>query len=305
MIIDAHAHYYPEEYLRLIGRPELPPKESAPLRDVSIEGRLEMMDRQGVSIQVLSVSQAQPYLAQAAQAAHASRVGNDLYLELCREHVNRFFSLAQMPLPHVNEAIVEIERVWDDHYNVGATIGCSIAGRHLDDPEFGPVYEELNRRNAVVLLHPTGADCVVDGDDYNFKWLVGAPFEDTMAALRLALSGTTERYPNIRFIVPHLGGALPFLLARILRMTGGRGEQGLRKMYYDTVNGSVDALKCAADYWGVDRLLYGTDFPYESVSEYERRLTYLDEAGFTPSDLEQIKGERVSELLGLAKRLSA
>jgi predicted TIM-barrel fold metal-dependent hydrolase len=305
MIIDVHAHYYPDEYLQLIGRPELPPKESAPLKNVTIEERLEMMDRQGVAIQVLSVSQAQPYLETAADAAHASKVGNDLYLELCREHGNRFFSLAQMPLPHVNESILEIERVWDDKYNVGATIGCSIAGRHLDDPEFAPVYDELNRRNAVVLLHPTGTNCVVDGDDYNFNWLVGAPFEDTIAALRLAMSGITERCPNIRFIVPHLGGALPFLLARILRMTGGRGEQGLRKMYYDTVNGSVDALQCAANFWGVDRLLYGTDFPYESVSEYERRLTYIDEVGLSQKDVDQIKGERIAELLDLAKRLAS
>jgi aminocarboxymuconate-semialdehyde decarboxylase len=305
MIVDVHAHYYPPEYLKLIGRPELPPVQSAPLRDQTIAERLEMMDRQGVDIQVLSVSQAQPYLKEPSDAAGAAKVGNDLYLDLCREHVDRFFTFAALPLPHVDAAIKEIERVGDDKYVVGVTIGCSIDGRHVDDPEFSPVYEELNRRKSAVLLHPTGANCVVDGDDYNFNWLVGAPFEDTIAALRLAMSGIADRYSDIRFIVPHLGGTLPFLLARILRMTGGKGEAALRRMYYDTVSGSVAALQCASDYWGLDRILYGTDYPYEDIAEYERRLTYLDEAGFSAKDLVQIKGERTAELLDLARRLTS
>jgi 6-methylsalicylate decarboxylase len=299
LIVDVHAHYYPVEYLERIGRPELPPAPSAPMRDQSMEERLALLDRLGIDVQVLSVSQAQPYLPGASDAADAARLGNDLYLKLCREHPRRFYTLAALPLPHVDESLAEIDRVWDDPHVVGVTIGCSINEVHLDDPVLEPVYAELDRRRAVVLLHPRGERCVVDGDDYNFNWLVGAPFEDTVAALRLAMSGVGDRYPGIQFIVPHLGGTMPFLLARVLRMTGGRGRDALHAMYYDTVSGSAEGLRCACDYWGPERLLFGTDYPYSDVEEFERRLTYLDEAGLDEAELTRIRGTRATELLGI------
>jgi aminocarboxymuconate-semialdehyde decarboxylase len=305
VIVDVHAHYYPPEYLERIHRPELPPVQSAPLRGQSIETRLELMDRLGIDVQVLSVSQAQPYLAEAADAAEAARLGNDLYVDVCRRFPGRFFTLAALPLPHVSESLEEIDRAMADEDVVGVTIGCSINEMHVDDPSLEPVYAELNRRKAPVLLHPRGERCVVDGEDYNLNWLVGAPFEDTVAALRLAMSGIGDRYPDIRFIVPHFGGTLPFLLARVLRMTGGRGEEALRRMHYDTVSGSVEALRCAADFWGADRLLYGTDYPYSDEYEFERRLTYLDEADLDRDELDRIRGSRAIELLGLAERLAA
>jgi aminocarboxymuconate-semialdehyde decarboxylase len=305
VIVDVHAHYYPREYLDLIGRPELPVKGAAPLNELSIVDRLALMDRMEIDIQILSVSQAQPYLREADAAANAAKVGNDLYVDLCRQYPGRFFLFAALPLPHVTESINEISRMVDENYVVGVTMGCSIGDRHVDDPELEPVYAELNRRKAWVLLHPTGTNCLVGGSDYSLNWLVGAPFEDTVAALRLVLSGLADRYPNIHFIVPHLGGTLPFLLARIMRHEGVRGEEALRQMYYDTVSGSTGALQFAADFWGADRLLYGSDFPYGDLAEFEKRLTYLGDAKISERDLEQIRGERAFELLGLAKRLAA
>lgn len=301
MIVDVHAHYYPREYLDRIGRPELPIAGSAPMRGQSMEERLDLLDRIGIDVQVLSVSQAQPYLEKAADAAAAAVLGNDLYVELCRQHAGRFYTLAALPLPHVDESLAEIDRVWDDPYVVGVTIGCSINDVHVDDPVLEPVYAELSRRKANVLLHPRGERCVVDGDDYNFNWLVGAPFEDTVAGLRLAMSGVADRHPGIQFIIPHLGGTMPFILARVLRMTGGKGEGALRRMYYDTVSGSVEGLKCACEFWGPDRLLFGTDYPYSDVPEFERRLTYLDEAGIDAAELELIRGARAVDLLQLPR----
>jgi aminocarboxymuconate-semialdehyde decarboxylase len=305
MIVDVHAHYYPREYLDLIGRPELPVRGSAPLNDLSIDERVALMDRLGIDVQILSVSQAQPYLSGADAAANAAKVANDLYIDLCRQYPGRFFTFAALPLPHVTESIDEISRLTDENYVVGVTMGCSIGDRHVDDPEFEPVYAELDRHRAWVLLHPTGTNCLVDGTDYSLNWLVGAPFEDTVAALRLVLSGIADRYPNIHFIVPHLGGTLPFLLARVMRHEGVRGEEALRQMYYDTVSGSVGALQFAADFWGADRLLYGTDFPYGDLKEFEKRLSYLGDSTISEGDLAQIRGDRVFELLGPAKRLAA
>jgi predicted TIM-barrel fold metal-dependent hydrolase len=286
MIVDVHAHYYPRDYLDLIGRPELPIKGSAPLNELSIDERVALMDRMGIDVQILSLSQAQPYLSEAVLAANAARVGNDRYVELCQQHPGRFFTFAALPLPHI-------------------TIGCSIGDLHVDHPVFEPIYAELDRRRTWVLLHPTGSNCLVDGDDYSLNWLVGAPFEDTVAALRLVLSGIADRYPNINFIVPHLGGTLPFLLARIMRHDGVRGEEALRRMYYDTVSGSVGALQFAADFWGPDRLLYGSDFPYGDLKEFEKRLNYLGESKISENELAQIRGNRAYVVLGLAKKLGA
>ncbi|MGH9108440.1 MAG: amidohydrolase family protein [Acidimicrobiales bacterium] len=297
MIVDVHAHYYPAEYLQRIGRPELPPVGSAPLRDQQMQERLALLDRMGIDVQVLSVSQAQPYLSGAADGADAAKLVNDLYLEVCREHPRRFFTFAALPLPHIEESLAEIDRVWGDPHIVGVTIGCSIGEMHVDDPALEPVYQELNRRRATVFLHPRGERCLVDGEDYNLNWLVGATFEDTVAALRLAMSGIADRHRDVQFIVPHLGGTMPFLLARVLRMSGGRGSKALHRMYYDTVSGSVEGLKCACEYFGPERLLYGTDYPYSDVAEFERRLTYLDEAGIDDAQLEQIRGARAAGLL--------
>jgi predicted TIM-barrel fold metal-dependent hydrolase len=299
VIVDVHAHYYPAEYLERIGRPELPPVPAAPMRDQTVEDRLALMDRLGIDVQVLSVSQAQPYLPSPADSADAATLGNDLFVELCRDHPRRFFTFAALPLPHVEASLAEIDRVWDDPHVVGVTLGCTVNEVHLDDPVLEPVYAELARRGARVLLHPRGERCVVDGADYNLDWLVGAPFEDTVAALRLALSGVADRHPAIQFIVPHLGGTMPFILARVLRMAGGRGGEALHRMWYDTVSGSVAGLRCACEFWGPERLLFGTDYPYSDVAEFERRLTYLDEAGIGAGQLEQIRGARAVELLGL------
>ena len=112
--------------------------------------------------------------------------------------------------------------------------------------------------HAKVFWHPVGQDDTPWLAGHNLAWLAGAPFEDTAAALRLILAGVTDRYPRIRFIVPHLGGTIPFLLARVTRKSTAEITGGLRGMYYDTVSGSPDALTSACRAFGTDRLLFGT-----------------------------------------------
>jgi aminocarboxymuconate-semialdehyde decarboxylase len=299
MIVDVHAHYYPERYLSYIGRPELPPVVAAALGRQSIEERLALLDRVGVDIQVLSVSQAQPYLSDAHEAAEAAKLVNDLYVDLCDAHRGRFLTFAALPLPHIDESLAEIARIVDNASVVGVTIGCSVAGHQIDDPVFEPVFEELNRRGSPVFLHPVGQESTPWLADRNLAWLVGAPFEDTVAALRLILAGVPGRYPNLRFIVPHLGGTIPFLLARVTRKSDEAIATGLRSMYYDTVSGSTDAVGCACHAFGAERLLFGTDYPYCDGPEFEHHLTYLDECGLDETTLDRIRGGSAAALLGI------
>src|SRR5262249_59785540 len=148
-------------------------------------------------------------------AGRSARLANDIYANTTRGYEGRFAAFACLPLPHVVASLAELERCLDTLGMVGVTIGCSVAGRALDDPALEPVYAELNRRGTVLFLHPVGAGVLPEIDPLGLAWMVGAPFEDTLAALRLLMSGVTSRYPRIQVIVPHLGGTLPFLLERV------------------------------------------------------------------------------------------
>lgn len=298
MVIDVHAHYYSARYLELLGRPDLPPRAAAALAGQGIAERLALLDRSGIDTQVLSVSQAQPYLPDPGAAAEAAKVANEEYIGLCTAYHGRFLAFAALPLPHVDQALAEIDRIASADPVVGFTLGCSVAGRQLDDPLFQPVFAELDRRGAVVFLHPVGQEDTPWLAGHNLAWLVGAPFEDTAAALRLVLSGVPDRFPGLKFIVPHLGGAIPFLIARIGRKSAEQISNGLRTMYYDTVSGSAEALASACRTYGADRLLFGTDYPYCDEPQFRHHLSYLRQAGISPGELEQITGGTAAALLG-------
>jgi aminocarboxymuconate-semialdehyde decarboxylase len=177
---------------------------------------------------------------------------------------------------------------------VGVTLSASVAGRQLDDPVFEPVFEpvfaELDQRGSVVFLHPVGQDDTPWLAGHNLAWLAGAPFEDTAVALRLILAGVTDRFPRIRFIVPHLGGTIPFLLARVTRKSTAEITGGLRSIYYDTVSGSPDALTSACRAFGAGRLLFGTDYPCCNEQEFRHHLGYLGEIGLNADELGQVRG---------------
>src|SRR5262249_46309266 len=200
---------------------------------------------------------------------YARRLANDFPRAACRNHPAPSTAFTTVPLPPADAALAELERGLDPLGMVGVTLGCSIAGRPLDDPRLDPFFAELNRRGTVVFLHPVGRGVLEGEDPFGLAWMVGAPFEDTVAALSLIMSGLTRRYPDIRFIVPHLGGTLPFLLARLnysgairratatgLSLEGGLTPH-LRRLWYDTVSTHPEALCCACGSFGVDRLLLG------------------------------------------------
>jgi len=107
----------------------------------------------------------------------------------------------------------------------------------------------------------------------------------------------TDRYPLIRFIVPHLGGTIPFLLARVTRKSTSEITGGLRSMYYDTVSGSPDALTSACHAFGAGRLLFGTDYPYCSEQEFRHHYGYLSESELNAEELRHVKGGTAAALL--------
>lgn len=308
MRIDVHAHYYPREFVEAwarLGKPSAG-ADRAPGGRIPLDERADMLAQIGIDLQVLSVGAQQPSFPRVEDAVAGARFANDLLADLCRGYGGRFAAFAATPLPHVDAAIEEVGRALETLGMLGVNVGCSVNDRPLDDPAFAPFFAELDRRGAVLFLHPCGIGAPMT-DAYGLSWMVGGCFEDTVTSLRLVMSGLTSRYPNVKIIVPHLGGTLPFLMQRIddsvqrQLFQGGkplvtRPSEAVRSLYFDTVNGYGPALRCACEAFGADRIMLGTDFPYLML---EPCVRYIEEAGLTPDAVDAILNRNAQRLLGL------
>lgn len=315
MTIDVHAHYFPPAYgefihpLGLGGRMFPPLKEGEqptpfkfPAEDVA--ARLRMMDEAGVDRQILSIIAA-PYLEDGEAAVASARLGNDLYADFCKQHPDRFSFWASLPLPHVEAAIAETGRALDELGAVGVTIQCFCLNETIARPEFEPLYAELDRRRAVVFLHPCqnalGSHLL---DDFGLTVCAGASMEDAVVAMHLIVNEIPTRYPGIRFIVPHFGGILPMLLERLdgqlpHKALAEKPSATARRFYYDTVGwGSKAALLAAATAFGTSQLLPGSDWPVLLPWEsYKQTFDHIRDSGLSPDAIDAILNENVQRLL--------
>ncbi len=296
MAIDVHAHHYPTAFLE---RYSLAPTTFGASGHHSLAQRLELMESAGVTRQVLSLAGAQPYFGQPSVGAGAAAMANDLLAELCDQHQQSFSLFAALPLPHLDEAIAELERVacWSSF--AGVVVGSTILGESLAAERFEPLLQALHERSAAVFLHPVGR-CEEVRIDPQLQWPLGAPFQDTLVALALMLADVPRRFPGAHFIVPHLGGTLPFVASR-LEPTMPELEARLGSLYYDTVTSSQAALRCACSVLGPGRLLFGSDYPYCSAEEMAARVRLPAEAGLDGEEVEQVLAGRAADLLGIGR----
>ncbi len=313
MRIDAHAHYFPTAYLDRLERcgsagTTVARQSKAGAAADELAERFALMAASGIDRQLLSVGPQLPYFSDKGQAGDAARHANDLYAEIVACHPDRLMALGVVPLPHVDAALAETARVLDDLGFAGIAIGTSILGRSIADPAFEPFYAELDRRATLLQIHPAGCGaCSPLITDHALTWPVGAPIEDTIAIAQLIGRGLPHRYPRIRFLASHLGGALPMLLQRMDAQaqvfTAGAPEAPsatARRLWYDTVShGSAAALRCACDGFGADRLVFGTDFPYKRGAGYAASLRYIAEAGLPEAAAADIADRNGARLLDL------
>jgi predicted TIM-barrel fold metal-dependent hydrolase len=298
MRIDCHAHYFPGPYLDLIeavgsGEVETKMGRRGAFRTHAEDAspRLEAMDEGGVEMQILSIATGGPYVRSEIGATICARVANDNYAEMVRLHPARFRAFACLPFPHVRAALAELERAFDQLGFVGVGVATKMGGKSLADPAFDPVYEELDRRNGVLFVHPIGHSC--DSallEATNLTWPLGAPFEDTAAALQLLQSGFTQKFPKIKVIMPHLGGTLPFLVHRLdhqrdrfMNGIDGLPSELVKTFWYDSVNSHPAALRCAVDTFGFDKIVFGTDYPFWNGAAHRNACAYIEHAGL-PAD---------------------
>ena len=317
MRIDVHAHYYPRvlnELLQRVAGIQRRGTEQVPglSLHVPIDGQLELMDTAGIDRMVMSLGNTPPY-HQDKETARQIAIGcNDIYVDLHTNYPERFSAFIGVPLPHIDAALDELDRGLSLPGVVGVGLGTSILGKPLDDPSFDPFFAELDRRRAVTFLHPIGLGGGPNSSDFSLTWMIGSRFEDTIAMARLILSGFTLKYPNIRFIIPHLGGTLTLFLQRMDNVAGRDGwlqkhpeANGLmpsdlaRRFWFDTVNEQHSALRCACETFGVSRILLGTDWPMLAPDMLKHFVDYVPEA-LPAHDAEAILERNAAELLGLA-----
>jgi aminocarboxymuconate-semialdehyde decarboxylase len=232
--VDIHAHYYPEEFLHLLGsegktfgasytRQETTFSFATPagglgplpLKFIDVQARLLDMDHSGVDVQALSLSVPMVYWADRQLNARLARAWNDAASMVHRQHPQRFVVLATLPMLEADDAIAELEHAAELPGVRGVYMGTNINGLDLDNPRFAPVFARIEQLGLPVFLHPQQT---VGGNrlsNYYLSNLLGNPFDTAIAASHLILGGVLDQYPQLHVSLPHAGGALPILVGRL------------------------------------------------------------------------------------------
>jgi 6-methylsalicylate decarboxylase len=306
MLIDVHAHQFPQPYTELMARHGR--QLLGALSGTTLDERIQQMDEAQVDMQVLSPSNLMPYLENETDANEAARILNDGYAELTHRLPHRFKAYISLPLPHVEASLREMERGLDKLGMAGITFGCSILNRSVTDKKFEPLYQEMNRRSAVLFFHPmVNGICSPLITDFGLEGSAGTTIEDAVVVLHMIVRQIPHRYPNIRMIVPHLGGLIPMLLSRMDNQVAAMNRElpekpsmTARRFWYDTVShGSHAALRCACEAFGPERLVTGSDYPVLLAFEnYGKTFSYIREAGLDDIVVEQILHRNALSLFG-------
>ena len=307
--IDVHHHYGPPTWVAAMkGNPLLQPPNTTWTPEKSIED----LDRGGGAAAVLSITNPGLYLGDRAQAVRLARECNDFGAKVVQGHPTRFGLFAAMPLPDVDATLKEIEYAYDQIHADGIGFMTSFGDVWLGNPAYRPVMEELNRRNAVVFVHPTAANCC---RDLNYApgvhpSMIEYGTDTTRAITGVCFSGDAVRFPNIRWIWSHGGGSMPFLAGRVATAKGNFKQQlpnglipELKKFYYDLAGaanaGVVASLRQLV---GPDKILFGTDFPPGgNVLEAARAIRSLNM--FSEAELKLVERDNAVRLLPRLKTL--
>jgi aminocarboxymuconate-semialdehyde decarboxylase len=232
---------------------------------------------------------------------------NDEYATFKDRHPDRLRCLASVPLGTGAE-IAELDRAILNLGLDGLIVGTNVHGKTLDDPSFEAFWQRVDELELPVLLHPmapmVGTRYL---DRYALVPLVGFPFDTTLAVMRLVWSGFLERFPRVKLIASHTGGALAYLTGRFeigydaydeCRHIAERPAEALRRIWYDTIGYHPPALRCLAESVGVSQMVFGTDYPHV-IGDAERVIASLEAAGFSAEELETIYHRNFVDGLGL------
>jgi len=288
--LDLHTHFYTQEYFQTIRN--LPSEFSfgaspsgqtiityrgarffgvtPAMTDVA--KRIEDMDRVGIDVEVVSLSTPNVFFTDAEHQPSVARMVNDSYAELIAKHPKRFKGFASIPMDAPDAALRELHRTIDELKLNGVILLSNIGGKALTSPEYRSFFEEANRMKLCIFLHPMIPAQSDAFREYVLGPIIGFPFDTSLAVARMCYDGMLAEFPDIRWIVGHLGGAVPYLMER---MDNGYRDFPecrakidqlpsfyLKRLYYDTVSFSPHTLTMARNMVGADRMVMGSDYPH-------------------------------------------
>ena len=328
--IDIHAHYFPESYIELIARRGLRVGatvtsdaqgrtfiqvglllRTGPITPlfIDLDARLKEMDRQGVEVHALSLTQPMVYWADDDLGVELCVAFNDAISKAHTLHPGRFIGFACLPMQNPRLALEELERCAKLPGIRGVYMATAVRDRELSDPSFFPVYERMADLGLPLFLHPM----MINNDRMKQFYLInlcGNPFDTALAASHLIYGGVLDAFPKLEICLPHAGGALPVLRGRLDRGFYTRPEcktiprapsEYLKRFTYDTISYSEEILQDLVDLVGADRIMMGSDYCFDiAYEEPVKIVTQMKTLG--EHEKQQILGGNARRLLKLQHR---
>jgi predicted TIM-barrel fold metal-dependent hydrolase len=315
MIIDIYSHHIPKSVAEIMTKAKYygQGKEFPyPMENGDPEVRLKLMDKYGVDIQALS--QTTPVLLGfgSEDGAEICRRSNNDNFALCKAYPKRFVNICIVSLMDMKSTMKELDRSVNELDCRGITISANQNGKGLDSPEFYPFYEKVEKYDLPILIHPTHWESypLVDMDQgWRMMHVFGWPFDTTQAVWRLIFGGVIDRFPTLKIVMHHLGAMFPFFARRIEQNFNAFLRDKLPRhiteywenLYGDTAtDGTVASYPCGYAFFGPDRMMYGSDYPFgaEAGEDFIRsNLTGVKSMNITFEDKEKILGGNAKKLL--------
>lgn len=305
--IDVHHHFLSDEYVAAWGKEKLGSITAAgKVVDWSLELSSGLMERNGISAALMSVSSPGWPDGSAPDQRAICRKCNDLSAEIVRSQPSRFGMFTNLPLPHIDLALAEIAYGYDSLKADGVAVFTNYGGVYLGDRMFDPLFAELNARKAVVFVHPISpknANKIPGISESTLDY----PLETTRAIVSLLYSGVPARFPEIRFIFSHGGGAVPYLAGRISTFSDlnpqfqQRGFEGvipaLRGFFYDiTQSANPYTFAALLKLVPTTQLLFGSDVPFARQEQVGLTVRDLPTIGLSDNDIQAIKYRNAARL---------
>jgi 6-methylsalicylate decarboxylase len=302
-IIDVHHHVYPPSYVAELVRANQPAQAAA--KAWAVEKSLADMDKAGVAAAIGSITTPGVSFADDALARRLARESNEYMARLAADHPGRFGFWAILPWPNADASLKEIEYALDTLHADGIGMLTSYGDKFFGDPYFAPIFQELNRRKAVVYTHPTPADCCRNPLEGIPDTIVEYGTDTSRAITRTVFSGASQKFPDVRVIFSHAGGSMPFMNERMVNLakTPQYAKQlpngflpEAAKFFYDTAQASnAAAMSALRRVVPVSQIVFGTDYPFRTSIEHVENLKSC--GVFSAAELRVIERENALKFL--------